>query len=77
MESDSSDVSKRAELHRMMDMVADKLRAMGGNVTLVDIGEQEVREEVLFINQLIGLADKNENELACYSHFVAWQVILG
>ena len=58
MESDSSDVSKRAELHRMMDMVADKLRAMGGNVTLVDIGEQEVREEVLFINQLIGLADK-------------------
>ncbi|KAM3873191.1 cytosolic non-specific dipeptidase [Diretmus argenteus] len=40
VESDSSDVSKRAELHRMMEMTAQKLRLMGGTVELVDIGEQ-------------------------------------
>lgn len=42
MESDSSDVLKRPELHRMMEMTAQKLRSMGGTVELVDIGEQEV-----------------------------------
>lgn len=42
MESDSSNVLKRSELHRMMDMVAQKLRQMGGTVKLVDVGEQEV-----------------------------------
>lgn len=33
---------KRPELHRMMEMVAQKLRQMGGTVELVDVGEQEV-----------------------------------
>lgn len=42
IESDSSNVLKRAELHRMMDMTAEKLRNMGGNVEMVDIGEQEL-----------------------------------
>lgn len=42
VESDSSNVLKRPELHRMMEMVAQKLRQMGGTVELVDVGEQEV-----------------------------------
>lgn len=42
IESDSSNVLKRPELHRMMEKVAQKLRQMGGTVELVDIGEQEV-----------------------------------
>uniref|UniRef100_A0AAY5KIP3 Peptidase M20 dimerisation domain-containing protein n=1 Tax=Esox lucius TaxID=8010 RepID=A0AAY5KIP3_ESOLU len=41
VESDSSDVLKRPDCHRMMDMTAEKLRAMGGKVELVDIGVQE------------------------------------
>lgn len=44
IESDSSNVLKRPELHRMMEMVAQKLRQMGGTVELVDIGEQEVSD---------------------------------
>lgn len=44
IESDSSNVLKRPELHRMMAMVAQKLRQMGGTVELVDIGEQEVSD---------------------------------
>ncbi|XP_017559361.2 beta-Ala-His dipeptidase isoform X1 [Pygocentrus nattereri] len=42
VESDSSDVTKRAELYRMMDMVGEKLRKMGGKVELVDIGEEQL-----------------------------------
>uniref|UniRef100_A0A3P8XHF6 Peptidase M20 dimerisation domain-containing protein n=1 Tax=Esox lucius TaxID=8010 RepID=A0A3P8XHF6_ESOLU len=42
VESDSSDVLKRPDCHRMMDMTAEKLRAMGGKVELVDIGVQEL-----------------------------------
>uniref|UniRef100_A0A3Q3GAW4 Carnosine dipeptidase 1 n=1 Tax=Labrus bergylta TaxID=56723 RepID=A0A3Q3GAW4_9LABR len=42
IESDSSNVQKRPELHRMMEMTAQKLRLMGGTVELVDIGEQEL-----------------------------------
>ena len=44
IESDSSNVLKRPDLHHMMEMVAQKLRLMGGNVELVDIGEQEVSD---------------------------------
>ncbi|XP_015256549.1 PREDICTED: cytosolic non-specific dipeptidase-like [Cyprinodon variegatus] len=42
IESDSSNIHKRPELHRMMEKVAEKLRLMGGTVELVDIGEQEL-----------------------------------
>uniref|UniRef100_A0A7N9ALL8 Uncharacterized LOC113122430 n=1 Tax=Mastacembelus armatus TaxID=205130 RepID=A0A7N9ALL8_9TELE len=41
IESDSSNVLKRPDLHRMMETTAQKLRQMGGTVELVDIGEQE------------------------------------
>nr|AAH97230.1 Zgc:114181 [Danio rerio] len=40
VESDSSDVTKRADLHRMMDMTAEKLRLIGGKVEMIDIGTQ-------------------------------------
>ncbi|XP_051999855.1 cytosolic non-specific dipeptidase [Xyrauchen texanus] len=40
VESDSSDVTKRSDLHRMMDMTAEKLRLIGGHVEMVDIGLQ-------------------------------------
>ncbi|KAJ0000056.1 hypothetical protein NQD34_011898 [Periophthalmus magnuspinnatus] len=42
IESDSSNILKRPDLHRMMDVTAEKLREMGGNVVMVDIGEQEL-----------------------------------
>uniref|UniRef100_A0AAY3ZZM2 Peptidase M20 dimerisation domain-containing protein n=1 Tax=Denticeps clupeoides TaxID=299321 RepID=A0AAY3ZZM2_9TELE len=42
VESDSSDVSKRPELHHMMNLTADKLRSLGGKVEMVDIGLQEL-----------------------------------
>lgn len=44
IESDSSNVFRRPDLHRMMDVAAQKLRLMGGTVELVDIGEQEVSD---------------------------------
>ncbi|XP_051576176.1 cytosolic non-specific dipeptidase [Myxocyprinus asiaticus] len=40
VESDSSDVTKRTDLHRMMDMTAEKLGLIGGRVEMVDIGTQ-------------------------------------
>lgn len=45
IESDSSNILRRPDLHRMMELVAEKLRLMGGMVQLVDIGEQEVSDE--------------------------------
>lgn len=44
IESDSANVLKRPDLHRMMEATAQKLRQMGGAVELVDIGEQEVSD---------------------------------
>lgn len=49
IESDSSNVQKRPELHRMMETVAQKLQLMGGTVQLVDIGEQEVSERTTYL----------------------------
>lgn len=42
IESDSSDVTKRAELQRMMGVVEEKLRMMKGNVDVMDVGTQRV-----------------------------------
>ncbi|RXN39520.1 cytosolic non-specific dipeptidase-like protein [Labeo rohita] len=42
VESDSSDVTKRSDLHRMMDMTAEKLRLIGGSVEMVDVGTQSL-----------------------------------
>lgn len=45
IESDSSDILRRPDLHRMMDMVAQKLQLMGGTVQQVHVGEQEVSDK--------------------------------
>ncbi|XP_076869326.1 cytosolic non-specific dipeptidase [Brachyhypopomus gauderio] len=42
VESDSSDITKRSELHRMMELVVEKLQHLGGKVEMVDIGMQEL-----------------------------------
>ncbi|KAJ8290925.1 hypothetical protein GJAV_G00019250 [Gymnothorax javanicus] len=42
VESDSSDVLKRSEVEHMMNITAEKLKAMGGSVELVDVGLQEL-----------------------------------
>ncbi|XP_066534263.1 cytosolic non-specific dipeptidase [Hoplias malabaricus] len=42
IESDSSDATKRGELHQMMEVVGEKLRKLGGKVELVDIGTQQL-----------------------------------
>lgn len=42
IESDSSDISKRSDLHRMMEVTAEKLRLIGGAVEMVDIGMQTI-----------------------------------
>lgn len=47
VESDSSNILKRPELHYMMEMVAQKLRLMGGTIQLVDIGEQKVSDKTV------------------------------
>lgn len=52
VESDSSDVTKRSDLHRMMDMTAEKLRLIGGSVEMVDVGTQSVRSRLTNSYQL-------------------------
>ncbi|XP_072572987.1 cytosolic non-specific dipeptidase [Paramormyrops kingsleyae] len=42
IESDSSDVQRRADVQRMMSVTAEKLRKMQGNVEMVDIGLQQL-----------------------------------
>lgn len=42
IESDSSDIMKRAELQRMMGVVEEKLRGMEGSINVMDIGTQTV-----------------------------------
>lgn len=45
VESDSSNIQKRAELQLMMEKVAEKLRLIGASVQLVDIGQQDVSDQ--------------------------------
>ncbi|XP_061838852.1 cytosolic non-specific dipeptidase [Nerophis lumbriciformis] len=42
IESDSSNVLKRSNLHHMMDVTAQKLRQLGGSVELIHVGHQEL-----------------------------------
>lgn len=68
IESDSSNVLKRQELHHMMQKAAQKLRLMGGTVELVDIGEQEVSNSRPFINTVYtGFCCYHHNWLVCES----------
>uniref|UniRef100_G3NIL6 Zgc:114181 n=1 Tax=Gasterosteus aculeatus TaxID=69293 RepID=G3NIL6_GASAC len=63
IESDSSNVFRRPDLHRMMDVAAQKLRLMGGTVELVDIGEQEVSDRADST-----LYDPSKHTVCIYGH---------
>ncbi|KAI4810752.1 hypothetical protein KUCAC02_013683 [Chaenocephalus aceratus] len=73
IESDSSNVMRRKDLHRMMDVVAQKLRLMGGTVELVDIGEQELPDgqTLLLLPKVVTAqfgTDVNKHTVCVYGH---------
>ncbi|XP_021163949.2 cytosolic non-specific dipeptidase [Fundulus heteroclitus] len=72
VESDSSNIFKRPELHRMMEMVAQKLREMGGTVELVDIGEQELPDgQTLALPKVVTAqfgSDPSKHTVCVYGH---------
>ncbi|XP_046891461.1 cytosolic non-specific dipeptidase-like isoform X1 [Hypomesus transpacificus] len=72
VESDSSDMLKRSDLHQMMDMTAEKLRAMGGKVELVDIGEQELPDgQKLALPKVVAAtfgSDPSKHTVCVYGH---------
>lgn len=72
VESDSSDVTKRAELQRMMELAAAKLRAMGGRVDLVDVGEQELPDgQKLALPKVVTAvfgSDPSKHTVCVYGH---------
>ncbi|KAK1896243.1 Beta-Ala-His dipeptidase [Dissostichus eleginoides] len=72
IESDSSNVMRRKDLHRMMELVAQKLRLMGGTVELVDIGEQELPDgQTLLLPKVVTAqfgTDVNKHTVCVYGH---------
>ncbi|XP_047217736.1 cytosolic non-specific dipeptidase [Girardinichthys multiradiatus] len=72
IESDSSNIQKRPELHRMMEMVAQKLRLMGGTVELVDIGEQELPDgQTITLPKVVTAqfgSDPSKHTVCVYGH---------
>ncbi|XP_027017134.2 beta-Ala-His dipeptidase isoform X3 [Tachysurus fulvidraco] len=72
IESDSSDVSKRAELQRMMGVVEEKLRSMKGKVDVMDIGTQMLADGSFIplpkvVTAVFG-ADENKTTVCVYGH---------
>ncbi|KAF7643468.1 hypothetical protein LDENG_00238230 [Lucifuga dentata] len=72
IESDSSNALKRLDLHHMMETVAQTLRTMGGNVQLVDIGEQELPDgQTLALPKVVTAQfgnDLNKSTVCVYGH---------
>ncbi|XP_004077693.1 cytosolic non-specific dipeptidase [Oryzias latipes] len=72
VESDSSNVLRRPELHRMMEMVAQKLQQMGGAVESVDVGDQELPDrQTLALPKVVTArfgSDPNKHTLCVYGH---------
>uniref|UniRef100_A0A1A8C5V0 Carnosine dipeptidase 1 (Metallopeptidase M20 family) n=1 Tax=Nothobranchius kadleci TaxID=1051664 RepID=A0A1A8C5V0_NOTKA len=72
IESDSSNVLKRPDLHHMMEVVAQKLRLMGGTVELVDIGEQELPNgQILALPKVVTAQfgnDTSKHTVCVYGH---------
>ncbi|KAJ8005382.1 hypothetical protein DPEC_G00146040 [Dallia pectoralis] len=72
VESDSSDVSRRPDCQRMMNMTAEKLRAMGGNVELVDIGVQQLSNgQTVALPKVVTAqfgSDPNKKTVCVYGH---------
>ncbi|KAM8847139.1 cytosolic non-specific dipeptidase [Synchiropus picturatus] len=72
IESDSSNVLKRPLLHHMMEVVAEKLRLMRGNVEMVDIGEQELPDgQTIALPKVVTAQfgnDSNKHTVCVYGH---------
>ncbi|XP_037639534.1 cytosolic non-specific dipeptidase isoform X2 [Sebastes umbrosus] len=72
IESDSSNVLRRPDLHRMMEIVAQKLRLMGGTVELVDIGMQELPDgQTLALPKVVTAqfgSDPTKSTVCVYGH---------
>uniref|UniRef100_A0A3P8VR82 Carnosine dipeptidase 1 n=1 Tax=Cynoglossus semilaevis TaxID=244447 RepID=A0A3P8VR82_CYNSE len=72
IESDSANVLKRPDLHRMMEATAQKLRQMGGAVELVDIGEQELPDgQTLALPKVVSAQfgnDTRKHTVCVYGH---------
>uniref|UniRef100_A0A8C5EEM7 Cytosolic non-specific dipeptidase-like n=1 Tax=Gouania willdenowi TaxID=441366 RepID=A0A8C5EEM7_GOUWI len=72
IESDSSNVLKRPDLHHMMEKAAQKLRLMGGMVELVDIGQQELPDgQTLALPKVVTAqfgSDPNKRTVCIYGH---------
>ncbi|XP_077432736.1 cytosolic non-specific dipeptidase [Vanacampus margaritifer] len=72
VESDSSNILKRSDLHHMMDLTAEKLRQMGGNVHLIDIGNQELPGgQILMLPKVVAAQfgnDSNKHTVCIYGH---------
>ncbi|KAF0022657.1 hypothetical protein F2P81_025049 [Scophthalmus maximus] len=72
IESDSSNILRRPDLHRMMETAAQKLRLMGGAVDLVDIGEQELPDgQMLALPKVVTAQfgnDSSKHTVCVYGH---------
>lgn len=72
IESDSSDVTKRAELQRMMGVVEEKLRMMKGNVDVMDVGTQRLADGSIIPLPKVVTAefgdDVNKHTVCVYGH---------
>ncbi|KAI5617528.1 hypothetical protein C0J50_22906, partial [Silurus asotus] len=72
IESDSSDVTKRAELQRMMGVVEEKLRGMKGNVSVMDIGTETLEDgRVVALPSVVTAVfgdDENKHTVCVYGH---------
>ncbi|KAM9431805.1 cytosolic non-specific dipeptidase [Clarias gariepinus] len=72
IESDSSDVTKRVELQRMMGVVEEKLRGMKGSVALMDVGTQTLEDgSVVPLPKVVTAVfgeDENKHTVCVYGH---------
>ncbi|XP_051922404.1 cytosolic non-specific dipeptidase [Hippocampus zosterae] len=72
VESDSSNILKRSELHRMMELTAKKLQQMGGSVNLIDIGNQELPDgQIIMLPNVVTAQfgnDSDKRTVCIYGH---------
>ncbi|KAK3541103.1 hypothetical protein QTP86_014140 [Hemibagrus guttatus] len=72
IESDSSDVTKRAELNRMMGVVEEKLQGMKGKVDVMDVGTQTLVDgSVVPLPKVVTAVfgdDENKHTVCVYGH---------
>ncbi|XP_049586554.1 cytosolic non-specific dipeptidase [Syngnathus scovelli] len=72
VESDSTNILKRPELHYMMKLTAKKLREMGGSVNLIDIGNQELPDgRIVMLPKVVTAQfgnDSDKHTVCIYGH---------